>query len=128
MLFTLMSFIAIMHIAKAESGWNLRTAPVSDAMGIYNVELDYKVSDKFTLGPMYYNFDYELSDTTYRRDALGIRLNYYFSGVKKGGWLLGLSGLFGTFEISEVRASDGLNYASSTSTRIYTGMFSYQAV
>lgn len=62
-LIILMSFGAIMHVAKADSNWNLRTAPVSDAIGIYNVELDYKVSDKFTLGPMFYHFDYELSDT-----------------------------------------------------------------
>lgn len=128
MLITLVSFIVMFKGAKAESNWNLRTAPISDAIGIYNVELDYTLSDKFTIGPMYYHFDYELSDTTYKSDALGLRLNYFFKGVKNGGWLLGLSGLFGTFDISEVRVADGVKFSSSTSTRIFTGMLSYQAV
>ena len=127
-LITMMSFIVLIQAVKAESNWNIRTAPISDALGIYNVEVDYTLNEKFTIGPMYYHFDYELSDTTYQSDAVGLRLNYFFNGVKNGGWLLGLSGLYGTFDISEVRASDGLNYSASLSTRIFTGMLSYQAV
>ena len=127
-LIIMVSFIACIQAVKAESNWNIRTAPISDAIGIYNIEADYTLSEKFTLGPMYYHFNYELSDTTYKSDSVGLRINYFFKGVKRGGWLLGLSGLYGTFDISETRPSDDVNFSASLSTRIYTGMLSYQAM
>ena len=112
----------------ADQNWNIRTAPVSDSIGIYNLELDYTLGEKFTIGPMVYRFDYELSDTTYESTAVGVRLNYYFRKVHDGGWLLGLSGLYGTFSISEINTSDNRRYYVDVSTRIYTLMLSYQAL
>ena len=122
--------IAILYSSNtyAEHSWNFKTAPVSDALGIYNIEVDYAIHPSFTLGAAYYGFDYELSDTLYESDAAGLRVNYYFDSVQNGGWLLSLSGLWGSFDISELNDTDGNRYNASISTNIYTLLISYQAV
>ncbi len=112
----------------ADQSWNIRTAPVSDSIGIYNLELDYSIAEKYTIGPMVYHFDYELSDVQYESTAIGLRGNYYFRNVRDGGWLIGLSALYGSFTISEVNPSDNQRYYADISTRIYTLVLSYQAM
>ena len=124
-------FVMLMATAStvyADQNWNIRTAPVSDSIGIYNLELDYSIAEKYTIGPMVYHFDYELSDVQYESTAIGLRGNYYFRNVRDGGWLIGLSALYGSFTISEVNPSDNQRYYADISTRIYTLVLSYQAM
>jgi hypothetical protein len=127
-IFLTLALIAIAHGALADYRWNIRTSPVSDAIGIYNFELDYRLNDKFTLGPSFYHFDYELSGVNYDSTAVGIRGNYFFRSVQQGGWLIGMSALYGIFSISQLNSSDSQVYSVDVSTHIYTLMLSYQAV
>lgn len=106
--------------------FNLKTAPISALIGITNLELDIAVSEQFTLGPSYTEFDFEHADVNYDANAFGIRANYYFDKALEGGWLLGLSASYGDFEISQ--KNNGLTYSTTTSTRAYTLLFSYQAM
>ena len=106
--------------------FNIRTAPVSDLIGIYNAELDYKISDSFTVGPTLHSFNYTRDNTKYSNLLLGGRVNYYFGTALEGGWLASLSAGYGSFDVS--RESGGLVYSTSSAMRIYTALFSYQAM
>lgn len=106
--------------------FNIKTAPISDLIGIVNVEMDIAVSEHFTVGPSYLGFNYEHSDVDYDANSFGVRGNYYFNRALSGGWLVSLSALYGDFDISEQSA--GITYSTTTSTRIYSALFGYQAM
>lgn len=110
----------------SDYAYNLKTAPISDLIGIVNVELDIAVSEHYTLGPSYLGFNYDHSDVNYDSDAFGIRANYYFDKALSGGWLLSLSATYGDFEIS--KTDNNINYSTTTATRIYTALAGYQAM
>ena len=112
----------------AKGDFNLKTAPISDFIGIANIEAEYAFSDKMTVGPSFSRFDLEVSDITYENTLYGVRFNYYLHQALESSWLIGISALFGDFDISEKRESDALTFSTSTSVRIYTAMFSYQAM
>lgn len=119
----------LIHLQPALAGdysYNLKTAPVSNLIGIVNVELDIAVSEHYTLGPSYLGFNYDRSDVNYDSDAFGIRANYYFDKALSGGWLLSLSATYGDFEIS--KTDNNINYSTNTATRIYTALAGYQAM
>lgn len=120
--------IAMITSAQAEDlgRFNVKTAPVSALIGITNVELDIAMSEHFTLGPMYAGFNFDHSDVNYDANALGVRVNYYFDKALAGGWLFSLSAFYGDFEISQ--EDQGINYSTTTATRAYTALFSYQAM
>lgn len=68
---------------------NFRVGPLHALLGIADVEVDFGVSDSFTLGPMfsYINRNLEFSDSTlgaYRvqAESFGLRGNWYFSGKR----------------------------------------------
>ncbi|HEY9051404.1 MAG TPA: DUF3575 domain-containing protein [Gammaproteobacteria bacterium] len=125
-IFTLACLINFQTAHANDYSYNLKTAPVSDLIGIVNVELDIAVSEHFTLGPSYLGFNYEHSEVDYDSDAFGIRANYYFNKALSGGWLLSLSATYGDFEIS--KTDNNINYSTNTATRIYTALAGYQAM
>lgn len=106
--------------------FNIKTAPITDIIGISNIEVDIKVSEHFTLGPSYSGFNYEFSDVDLDGNFFGVRANYYFNEALSGGWLIGMSAIFGDFTISETNA--GIEYSTTTNTRIISALFSYQAM
>ena len=110
-IFTLACLINFQTAHANDYSYNLKTAPVSDLIGIVNVELDIAVSEHFTLGPSYLGFNYEHSEVDYDSDAFGIRANYYFNKALSGGWLLSLSATYGDFEIS--KTDNNINYRHS---------------
>ncbi|MDH5327799.1 MAG: DUF3575 domain-containing protein [Gammaproteobacteria bacterium] len=116
---------------SAQSGdWNVRTSPLSDLFGIYNVELDYAVNQNWALGPMYNRFDFEYSDTTIDSSMWGVRVNYYLKNALEGGWVGSLSAGYGTVDITRPGTVSGVpvEFSTSTSVRVYTALFSYQAM
>lgn len=113
-------------INTAQAEFNIKTSPLSAAIGISNVELDIKVSEHFTVGPSYSGFNYEHSDVNFGSNAYGVRANYYFGKALKGGWLVGMSATYGDFTISQT--DSGSEYSTKTSTRVYTALFEYQAM
>lgn len=106
--------------------FNLKVAPISALVGITNVELDVVLNEHYTIGPSYAGFDFDHSDVDYDADAFGVRVNYYFNRSLSGGWLIGVSALYGDFEISQEK--DGITYTNTLATRAYTALFSYQAM
>lgn len=122
----LVALTPVNNVNASDSIFNIKTAPVSALIGISNVELDIAVDEHFTVGPLYAGFNFEHSDVDYDADAFGLRVNYYFDQALSGGWLFGVSAFYGDFEITEVDA--GITYSTTTSTRAYTALFSYQAM
>ena len=122
----LIALLTVQTVSAKENMFNIKTAPISDLIGIVNVEMDIAVSEHYTLGPSYLGFNYEHSDVDYDADSFGVRGNYYFDRALAGGWLLSLSALYGDFEISE--ESGGITYSTTTSTRIYSALVGYQAM
>lgn len=125
---TISSLILILFSVTSFAGstLNIKTAPIYDAVGISNIEIDIKVSEKFTVGPSYSGFNYEHSNTDLDADFFGIRANYYFDKALSSGWLIGLSASFGDFTISEI--DNGITFSTTTSTRIYSLLLSRQSM
>jgi len=125
-----LTFCSIGFNAEAYAGdrtFNIRTAPVSDLIGIVNLEGDIAVSKRITLGPSYTGFNYKYKEIRFDSDAYGLRANYYLTrNVLEGGWIASLSGSYGRFKIS--KDINNVEYSASVSTRFYTALISYQAM
>lgn len=84
---------------KAEST-NLRFSPITPLIGALSVSADFKLSDKFTLGPegLYWNFDF--LGVKVNAWSVGIRGNFFGNGVFQHSWYVGSS-----LSYSDVKAS-----------------------
>ncbi len=67
---------------------NLRTSPIHLLAGIALFEADFKINDKWSLGPTlaYSSADQDGFETNVY--ALGVRGNYYFAGTFAQGWYM----------------------------------------
>ncbi len=122
-------FLWCVMLSPAHAGqgdFNIRTAPVSALIGIGNVEIDYAVTSKFAIGPTVYRYNVEISHTDFQNSLYGGRLSYYFKEAMEGGWLASLTASFGKFKVT--RDISGREFSTSTSTRVYTALISYQAM
>lgn len=117
-------------VLAGEGDWNVRTSPIMNLIGIYNLEVDYAITPQWTLGPLLNDFDFEYSDTEVDSFMYGVRANYYLDSALDGGWVASLSATYGSIDISEPGTISGVevDYTASTSVRVYTALFSYQAM
>lgn len=128
MLSTVMFFCCVM-LSPAYAGQgdvSVRTAPISDLIGIGNVEIDYAITRKFAVGPTVYRYNAEFSNTNYQNSLYGGRISYYFNEALEGGWLASVTASFGKFKIT--RESGGKEYEIAMDLRVYTALLSYQAM
>ncbi len=65
---------------------NLRTSPIHLLSGIALLEADFKISDKWSLGPTFAYTSRDQDGFETNVYALGVRGNYYFAGTFAQGW------------------------------------------
>ena len=128
-LLSMVLFCCCVMLSPAYAGQgdvNIRTAPVSDLIGIGNVEVDYAITHNFTVGPTLYRFNAEFANTNYENSLYGGRVSYYFKEALAGGWLASVTAAYGQFKVT--REVGGQEFSTNTNMHVYTALFSYQAM
>lgn len=81
---------------------NLRVAPLSTLLGMFDFSLDVPIAPAWTLGPEIVYWDAEYSSVDVMAYAVGLRANYYFAGeVFAQGWYLGPSVQYLSVEVED---------------------------
>lgn len=75
--------------------WEFRTAPVALLARWYTLDVSYRFTENFAVGPSIVIYDApgeqgNMLAPTYKGDAFGFHANYYFTSVKARGWYSGL--------------------------------------
>ncbi len=83
-----LSILVLALSLNAAAEVNLRASPIAPLVGTVMLEADFKISDKWSLGPtvLYTSADRNGFDT--EAYVIGARGNYYFAGTFVQGWYL----------------------------------------
>lgn len=83
-----MSAIIVSFAITSHAEVNVRTSPLHLLVGIVTADVDFKISDKWSLGPTaaYSSADREGFETVVY--AIGLKGNYFFEGTFNQGWYL----------------------------------------
>lgn len=85
--------------SNVSKDWNFRFGPVGLLIGLVNLEMDYKINNKFTIGPSLAFWNLKLLDVTIRASSIGVQGRYFFDEVYTDSWY----GL-GKIQASKVKA------------------------
>jgi hypothetical protein len=71
--------------------WELRTAPIAFIAAWKTLDVAYRLTNHWSLGPSAISYGCELGNMLgpcYNGDAVGLNLNYYFKSVEKDTWYI----------------------------------------
>lgn len=72
--------------AAGDKSWNVRTRPLSLALGMINAQVDYAISDNLTVGPDFTSWNLTIGDYDVSASGFGVGANYYFDNVFNDSW------------------------------------------
>ena len=75
----LLSTLFLTPAAFAQSA-NVRVNPLGLLIGLFNADIDFKVTDTVTVGPQLSYLNWSLGSTSVKAYGIGARANFYLSG------------------------------------------------
>lgn len=90
----------------SDKNWNVRVDPLTLLVGGTNVELDYAIADKISIGGGLVSWNVDLLDVEISMQEYHVRGDYWFNGAFQQGWYV--SGVYSTISM-ELATIDSLN-------------------
>ena len=118
----LLSTLFLTPAAFAQST-NVRVNPLGLLIGLFNADIDFKVTDTVTVGPQLSYLNWSLGSTSVKAYGIGARANFYLSGpVFTDGWYAAPA-----VAMAFASAKNSTDSASYSAVNV-SGLFGYQWV
>src|SRR4051812_21654310 len=82
-------FVSSQANAASEDTVNVRVSPLLLLLGGLYGNVDFRVGENWTLGPVFGIIHLKIGDTELGASELGVRGTYYFTGAFTDGWYIG---------------------------------------
>ena len=117
--------VFLLGVNFAQANTNIRFSPLSPLVGVIDVEVDFKVSEAWSVGPQLSILSTEDGNYDVSGYKVGVRANYFFSGsVFTQGWYFGPSVSVISVNVKENIAIS--NYEGDAKGINFNALFGYQ--